>query len=150
MAELGITMGLPRSGKSSFCKELMQAGYVIICPDKVRLALHGQRSQPLSERFVWASVELMVRALLMQGHKVIVDATHTRHKSRAVWTRMAKDFDIKLDIYWMNTPKEVCLERNVGDGSVPEDVISRMARQLQAPTENEGVVRIVSEATKYA
>lgn len=150
MAELAIMVGLPRSGKSTFCKQLMTAGYVVVNPDRLRLALHGQAFATNAEPFVWATAEVMVRMLLMQGHNVVLDATNTHKQARSTWTRMAREFETRLDIFWVNTPIEVCLERNVGAGAVPEEVIRRMHRNFQSPSDDEGVIRVIGEDTKYA
>lgn len=151
MSELAITVGLPASGKSTFCKEMMRAGYVIVSPDKIRRALHGQSFESNAESFVWATAEVMARALLLQGHNVIIDATNTRIESRAKWKWLAASFGTKLDIYTFQTPIEICKERNDAriEGKIPEDVINRMASEFQNPTDVEGVVRVITEATKY-
>jgi predicted kinase len=69
---------------------------------------------------------------------VLIDATNLTKKSRRPWRKLAKEFGLSLDIYLVETPFEVCLERNTGTGAVPEDVLRRMHETYQRPTENEG------------
>lgn len=133
--------GLPRSGKTTKAKAL-RADYiakgvaaVIVNPDDVRLALHGQRYVQLAEPFVWATVQVAVRALFLSGHEVvIIDATNTSRERRRTW--LSKDWRTK----WLVVPtsKEECLKRAEHDDLI--DVIERMARKLELPGADEGEV----------
>jgi predicted kinase len=143
LGRLAILCGLPKSGKTTYAKTMRGEGWVVVCPDTVRLALHGQPFAAHAEPFVWATVELMVRALLQDEHKVLVDATNTTRKRRAQWVRMAQEFGLILDAYVMDTPVEECHYRNSflmthGSGSVPSEVIDRMAEQWE-PVEEGGI-----------
>ncbi len=147
MGRLAILCGLPKSGKSTYAKTMQAEGWVVVCPDTVRLALHGQAFYPAAEALVWATVELMVRSLLSDEHKVLIDATNTTRKRRAQWLKMAEEFGLTLDAYVMDTPVEKCHDRNsfiakYGSGAVPPEVIDRMAEQWE-PVEEEGI-RVVN------
>lgn len=77
------TVGLPRSGKSTWARS---QAYPVVNPDAIRLALHGQRFAANAEPFVWATAKVMVRALFLAGHKtVVLDATNTTRKRRDEW-----------------------------------------------------------------
>lgn len=100
-----MTVGLPRSGKSTWA---INQGCPVVCPDAIRLALHGQPWQPLAEGFVWAIAKIMVRALFIAGHKkVILDATNTSFKRREEW----KSNSWTREYHIVNTPKDVCIQR---------------------------------------
>src|SRR5690606_41614342 len=74
------TVGLPYAGKTSWA---MLQGHPIVCPDAIRLALHGERYLPAAERMVWVLAHYMVRALFEAGHHtVILDATNTTEERR--------------------------------------------------------------------
>lgn len=140
---LAITCGLPRSGKSTLAGEMQLSGWTVVCPDEVRLALHGQAFVPNAEGFVWATTELMVRALLRTGNAVLVDATNTTVKRRAVWLRIAKEFGLQLDALVVDTSLEECHRRNKESlPPLPSDVIDRMAAQWEYP-EEEGIRAVV-------
>ena len=141
LGRLAILAGLPKSGKSTYAKTLKEQGWVVVNPDTIRLALHGQQFVASAEPFVWATAELMVRSLLMSEHKVLIDATNTTKKRRAQWVRMAEEFGLTLDAYVMDTPVEECHHRNSflmthGSGSVPSEVIDRMAAQWESVEED--------------
>jgi AAA domain-containing protein len=77
------TVGLPRSGKSTWARS---QSYPIVNPDSIRLAMHGQRFAAGAERFVWATAHAMVKALFLAGHStVILDACNNTRKRRDEW-----------------------------------------------------------------
>ena len=83
MPELVMTVGLPRSGKTTWA---CQQGLPIVSPDEIRLALHGQRFVGSAEGFVWAIAKVMVRALFGTGHeRVVLDATSITEERRKDW-----------------------------------------------------------------
>jgi predicted kinase len=78
MNTLILTVGLPRSGKSTWAQK---QGHPIVCPDAIRLALHGQTFVAQAEPLVWAMARYMVAALFLAGHTtVILDATNTSRR----------------------------------------------------------------------
>lgn len=118
------TVGLPRSGKSTWAK---RQSWPIVNPDSIRLAIHGQRFVGDAEPFVWATAKAMVRSLFLAGHQtVVLDATNTTKKRRVEWfdDRWATFFKV------IPTPKETCLERAAGDAELVP-VIERMASQFE-------------------
>lgn len=138
---LALMVGLPRSGKSTYARALQETGWVRVEPDAFRLALHGNAFHPPAEGIVWAAAELAVRALLVSGHAVVIDATNTTRHRRSGWLRIARDLSVPAEAFVMDTPLRECLERNEWRRHrVPPDVMERMARQWEPPdAELEGV-----------
>ena len=126
---LHMMVGLPRSGKSTRARELhKEHGWPIVCPDSIRLALHGQAYRQETEPMVWAVAKTMVRSLFGAGHDgVILDATNTTGHRRREWTR--EEWDYKY--HCIKTPMEECLQRP--GGKELEPVIKRMNKQLTWP-----------------
>jgi len=120
-----VTVGLPRSGKTTFARSL---GCPIVNPDSVRLALHGQRFAAVAEPFVWAITYLMVEALRMAGHEtIVVDATNTTAKRRKEWeARYGAEVEWKI----IETSPEECIRRaRALDDEYIVPVIERMAAE---------------------
>lgn len=72
---------------------------------------------------------------------VIIDNTNINMKDRRDYLEMAKEYGYTVVTEVMNTPLEVCLERNnkrTADRKVPEDVVKRMYESLQASMDGEG------------
>ena len=121
-----VTVGLPRSGKSTWA---METGYPVVNPDSIRLALHGQRFEELAEPFVWAIAMVMVRALFLAGHKtVVVDATNTTRKRRDLWRGGDRWFE---KFVFFSTDVDECTRR-AGSDEVIIPVIERMAEQFES------------------
>lgn len=123
-------VGLPRSGKTTLCRNNYQPrGYTIVCPDEIRRAIHGQRFISEAEPFVWATCYAMVDALLRSGNKVVIDGTHMTEKRREPWRKRGAEF------VHVNTPKETCIQRATDEGDpaiVP--IIERMASEFEPLT----------------
>ena len=78
-----MTVGLPRSGKSTWAKK---QGHPIVNPDAVRLAFHGSAFVPSAEKMVWTICHYMAKSLFLAGHdKVILDACNNTRASRDNW-----------------------------------------------------------------
>ena len=100
MNKLILTVGLPRSGKSTWAK---QQGLPIVRPDAIRMELYGQRFWERGEKMVWSIVDVMVRSLFTAGNtSVILDATNLSVKYRwdwysSEWETYFKTFDTDVD-----------------------------------------------------
>lgn len=129
-----IMLGLPRSGKTTEARRLSALGDgAIVCPDDIRLALHGGAYNQLAEPYVWATAETMARALLIGGQSVIIDATNTTEKRRAPWLKLAKECGIKPHLIEVRAPLDICHARNNEqlEKRLSPDVIDRMADQWE-------------------
>ena len=123
---LCMTVGLPRSGKTTWAKE---QGLPIVNPDSIRLALHGHRYLQLAEPFVWAIARVMVQALFLAGHtEVILDATNTTQARRDEWKGpWSRAYQI------IDTTEEECIQRAQEENDeyiIP--VIQRMAASFES------------------
>lgn len=127
-----LTVGLPRSGKSTWARK---QNLPVVCPDSIRLALHGQRFQTLAEPLVWAIAHIMVHALFLAGHTtVILDATNITKSRRDEWKISAWTTRFAL----ITTPLSVCLSRAITENDtyiIP--IIERMAIQSEPLTSDE-------------
>ena len=124
-----VTVGLPRCGKSTWSKEQKA---VIVNPDSVRLAVHGERFIGRAEPWVWAISYVMADALFLAGHDtVIIDGTHVSKKRRDVWFnyKFSQDVKVKFKVFGDISVSE-CIDRarKINDDLI-QPVIERMATE---------------------
>ena len=109
MKILILTVGLPRSGKSTWARK---QEIPIVNPDSIRLALYGKPFIDEAESMVWCIAKYMVKALFLAGHdKVILDATNLTIKSRNMW----KDIMWKRNYVYFDASKDDCIDRAILD-----------------------------------
>jgi predicted kinase len=134
---LHFTIGLPRSGKTTYCKQWadQDKGRVVVNADSIRLALSGDRYNSLCEPQVHATKLVMVRSLLLYGYDVMVDGTHTTKRSilELLYIDPMERFGIDEDVYphVLETHPDVCVQRARETGQndlIP--VIDRMVNNL--------------------
>lgn len=132
MKVLVLTVGLPRSGKSTWAS---QQGCPVVCPDQIRLALHGREFYPPAEPMVWYVAQVMVRALFGSGHeKVILDACNVTEKRRREWLSPQWKTTFKL----FDTDPEVCRQRaRAACNSDLLIAIDRMIEEWEQPSSEE-------------
>jgi len=141
--KLILTVGLPRSGKSTWAK---QQGLPIVNRDAIRLALHGQAFLAEAEDMVTVIENYMVKSLFLAGHDtIIIDATHLKLKYRQRWIDFVNkhidilDWDdlVLIEYKVFGTSMEECIERAEKDSRkdlIP--VIERMYFELDKSTIN--------------
>lgn len=100
MAKLIITSGLPRSGKTTWAKEMVAASgnYVRINRDDLRVMLHNNKWSPRNEEITIATQRAMVRAALAKGKSVIVDDTNLSTNHHESWKQIAKECDATFEV----------------------------------------------------
>ncbi len=131
---LALMVSLPRSGKSTSRGASRRRGGSgsSPTPSAFRQALHGHAFHSPAEGIVWAAAELAVRALLIGGHAVVIDATNTTRHRRSGWLRIARELGAPAEAFVTDTPLSECLERNLScRHRVPEDVMERMDRRFE-------------------
>lgn len=127
-------VGLPYSGKSWAARSAAcDQPIPVVCPDAIRVALHGHKFIPEAEPYVWAIARTMVRALFMAGSEyVILDATNTTQERRKQW--MSEDWSTKW--HEIRTPKERCIQRAKANGDMDIlPIIEKMAEEITFPSD---------------
>jgi predicted kinase len=148
MSNLYFTIGLPRSGKSTFCNKWVTNSInildnnrftynaspyypaspprTIVCADSIRLALTGERWNLNIEDIVDVVKHTMIKSLLLRGMDVIVDGTHTTlHNIKKLFR-----IDNQAKYVFIDTSAEICRNRAIADNMsdlIP--VIDRMENQ---------------------
>ena len=109
MGTLSFSIGLARSGKSTFIEEWQKKtpNSVILSGDAVRFSLSGQRFQLEVEPLVKPHMIIAAKALLHVGMNVFWDDTNTHHVNVEDILRI----DPNAKAYIFHCPIEVCIQR---------------------------------------
>lgn len=158
---LFFCIGLPRSGKSTFCNKWVldaeldtDTDYltdgdgeehrftvtngvkyprVVIGGDDFRVALYGRHFQAEAEGTVFSAMDIATRALVNRGFHCIIDETSTTEQTLMRYLRI----DMDATPVWIDTPVEECKRRAVETGK-PYLVgpIDRLHKQMTHLKEN--------------
>lgn len=144
MSELFITVGFPRSGKSTFVEKLRrERKIVVVGGDQCRDVLFGGVYTKEGNTVILGIMESMVRLLLAQDQDVIIDGIHLTRFEREWWARVGKEHDSKVTFLWINTPLEICLTRNKESCKLPSETLIKMGEKFEPIQEDEGYDKIV-------
>lgn len=140
--------GVPGSGKSTeACRmagSLAARGIAVehISRDELRFSMISDESEYFSkEKEVFSKFVEKMNNSLNKNDCTIIDATHISKASRAKILRRVENPDsVRLLVLYLTTPIDICMRQNdlrTGMGWVPHEVIERMAKQFEDPTEKE-------------
>jgi hypothetical protein len=117
-----LMMGLPGTGKSHCARLLaVRLDAAHVASDALRSRLFVAASYADEENAaVFRIVDALVERLLDEGHRVVVDATHLRHMTRASMARIARRRGIPI-AYLLVTAEE-------------RDILARLAARTSAPS----------------
>lgn len=141
MKRMILLCGLPASGKTKFHKDNPELfkGVVRLSLDDFRRLMTGKDFHLPFEPVVHAWIDMTGRYHLSQGQSILIDATAVRSNLRTKWVKLAKEYDFRTEIYFINTPYFTCIERDQKrDRHVGEEIIKRMSEQFDEITPEEG------------
>ncbi|HEY9299841.1 MAG TPA: AAA family ATPase [Phormidium sp.] len=135
-----LTVGLPRSGKSTWSRK---TGFPIVNPDSIRLALYGQPFLREAEPMVWTMTRYMIKSLFLAGHQIVIlDGTNYTKKFRDEWYN---PHQWTCHFKRFNATAQVCIERAEATGTeylIP--VIEKMSAGFEPLTDFEKKTEIFS------
>lgn len=136
-----LLIGLPGSGKSSYCQ---RHRLPTLSSDGLRLAILDDAGEQRQPELVFGALRYLLRARLRAGRpQTYLDATSLSRDERRPWLAIAADFSYPAGALFFDVPVEVCARRNrqralAGGLEVPEAALARMAAKLRPPTLAEG------------
>jgi len=151
--KLFMMVGIPGSGKSTWIKNHLTDEDAWVSRDEVRFSIVPE-TQPYFSQEDTVFKEWIGRIIwcLEAGYRYIyMDATHISVKSRKKTFyylnkyMKAKHLDCSVEAIYLDTPYEVCNERNAlrkGREKVPIDSLKSMRNSLTQPQLKEGFKKI--------
>ena len=145
MGNLYVMIGIPGSGKSTFCKKFIENNETIkwISRDEIRFSMLKPKDDYFSkEDEVYEEYIRQINNALEDGFDVIADASQVSYNSRKkLLRRIDKDNIDKLIAVYKKNDLTECIRRNdarEGRACVPHEVIRQMYGSLMLPGEMEG------------
>ena len=140
--------GVPGSGKSTEARRmtgsLAARNLTVehISRDELRFSMISDESEYFSkEKEVFSKFVEKMNNSLNKNDCTIIDATHISKASRAkILRRVENPNNVRLLVLYLTTPLDVCMQQNdlrTGREQVPHEVIEKMAKQFEDPTEKE-------------
>ena len=130
MKKILILRGLPASGKSTFCRELLQkeSNWKRVNKDTLRECMDYSKWSPENETFINNIQKFIITASLKKGYNVVCDNTNLSSKAYKEIYDIAKEIgDIEVEEKIFEEDLLTCLSRDAfRTASVGKDVITNM------------------------
>ncbi len=143
---LFILVGIPASGKSTFCKSVllrMLDNVLYISTDKIREELGGSEDSQVPNKLVLKILYERIEEGLKQGKNVIVDATNIKKSWRQPLISMGQKYKVPIYAYVLSKSLDECIENNnKRSRKVPIWVIEKYYRDFEIPDISEGFTAI--------
>lgn len=142
MQEFVMLIGPSGSGKTTYAKQLLPLlnNGILVCTDDIRQNLLGDASDQSQNSFVWQEAHRKIRAGLLGGHDVILDATNMSRKDRyGILAELTGIPDVRKECTVVLCSPEGCMEHQNGRGrKVAYDVVMHQLKKFSMPTAKEG------------
>ena len=141
MSYLFMLVGIPGSGKSTFASRLAEEyNAQIFSSDFIRGELYGDESIQSNPKVVFEILHRRLINSLNQNFNVIYDATNIHSKYRKEFLESLPENKDRYNICYVCAERpQTCINRqNLRERKVPDEVIYRMANNMQYPTYDEG------------
>ncbi|KAG6556035.1 hypothetical protein Mapa_001976 [Marchantia paleacea] len=138
-----ILIGVPGSGKSTFCSKLMSNGaqpWIQICQDIIANGKRGTKQQCLRQ----------AESALLRRRSVVIDRCNIDIKQRQDFLELAARLKVNCHAVVLNLPASLCIQRashrvahegGLHAGNAAQ-IINRVFRSRRLPTLSEGFFRI--------
>lgn len=149
-----LICGLPGSGKTHFSiEQFKNTGYKRVNRSEIRKLMfemtnfgnkwESNKYDEAQEALVKYIEYKIFEEILRNDGKVLIDNISVTKASRKSYINFIKKMDKSIGCIFLNTPHQICIERNRVNTSIPENVLINLYAKLELPKEDEGFDEIV-------
>ena len=137
---LFVLCGIPGSGKTTLSRTIAeQHSAILYCYDELPNA-HLQSRRHEVHVNMWGQMADDLRA----GHTVVLDELHITRAMRTDMLSALDGIDCKKTLIVMQTPLDVCIQRNANRARrLPEHILRRCKQMYEPPQMDEGWTEII-------
>lgn len=137
---LNIMIGLPGSGKTTYCKDkLLNDDSIYLSSDDLRVELYGYEDQTHNNE-VFIELNKRCKEALKNGKNVVYDATNINKKRRMQLTNDMKRYYGELNYYFFTCNISEIFDRNAKrlERKIPWEKLNQMIISIDVPLYYEG------------
>lgn len=110
---LVVLMGASGSGKSTFARTHFKPTE-IVSSDVCRGIVSDDENNQAASADAFELARFIVSKRLQNGLLSVIDATNVQEEARKDWVQVARQYHVLPVAIVINTPENVCIERNAG------------------------------------
>jgi len=132
MQKIIMMRGLPGSGKSSWVKAFIKEHpeFIRVNKDDIRAMIGYTTYNKKKETYTVDCEYRCAEKAVYAGYSVIVDDTNYNPFHEKKYRKLAEKYGTEFEIHEMDTPLDVCIERDaLRENPVGEEVIRNMAQK---------------------
>lgn len=129
---LVVLMGASGSGKSTFARTYFKPTE-IVSSDVCRGIVSDDENNQAASADAFELARFIVSKRLQNGLLTLIDATNVQEEARKDWVQIARQYHVLPIAIVINTPENICIERNAGrsDRNFGRHVIPQQVNQLR-------------------
>lgn len=138
-----VAVGIPGAGKTTWVERVL-GNVPIVSTDRLRGVLLGDANDQSQNDMIIGRSIAAAESIASSGGTVVYDATNTNHDRRELIRRAIRRAGARSTMVYFDTSFDEALRRNVlRPRAVPDDVIRRFYRRLEAPRPDEADATII-------
>ena len=147
-SKLILMVGIPGSGKTTLSKRVVDKGFHYMNADSIRLELYGDEKTQGDPSEVFSIFFARLEEAMKIGKSIVIDNTNINAKQRKPILERAQQFGYEdVQLWFLDVPLEICLERNRNrDRAVEDEIVRNMYNSINSggrPKRTEGKVIVI-------
>jgi predicted kinase len=150
MRNLILTIGIPGSGKTTFCKEFLlnNPNYIRISRDDIRLMNRFDDTTAYHhyEKLITNQFDLILTEAFNSNFNVIIDNTNLKISNIKQILNVVSNFEFNLKFKILNTPLEDCIQRvKLRDNNITPEIVEKCKMKFDTLMKFPDYLKIITD-----